>query len=158
VGEVDLSWDAGLCVPEPEPSGCTRSRCFWKEHSGRQGDPDWVSPHLPIWLGSMDGAKSVLISQADSAGRLLSFCIMGGYENGITRLYAELLTARLNEAEGASPAAIQSVLESVDAFLAGVSWQNWCGLSSAQRCQVAHWREALADWNNGVTGPGACPN
>jgi len=156
-GQVDLSRDAGLCEREVEPAACTRSRCFWKEHSGRSGDPDWVSRHLPIWLGSEGGAKSVLISQADSAGKLLSYCIMGGYFNGIARLYAELLTVRLNEAEGASPLAVQSVVDQADLFLAGTSWKSWCDLNHSQRCQVDQWRKALSDWNEGRTGPGVCP-
>lgn len=155
-GQMDPSWDAGLFEPAPEPSGCTRTRSFWKVHAGLDGSPDWISEHLPILLGSEGGAKSVLIEDAATAGRLLSFCVLGGGDNGITRLYAELLTVRLNMAEGASADVIQETLHDVDAFLAGTSWQDWCGLDDATRCKISHWRDTLNSWNRGITGPGAC--
>lgn len=154
--ETDNSRDAGLYVPAAEPAGCTRTRSFWKDHSGQNGDPDWVSEHLPIRLGADGGAKSIVVEDAATAARILGLCIMGGYDNGITRLYAELLAARLNIAEGASPAEIEGTLQAVDQFLAGTCWQDWCNLNSATRCQVSVWRDTLNNWNRGLTGPGAC--
>jgi hypothetical protein len=154
-GEVDQTVDAGVFEPPSEPSGCVRTRSFWSDHAGSYGDPDWVTPHLPILLGLEGGAKSVLIDKACAASRLLSLGC-GGSKNGITRLSAELLAARLNMAEGASADAISQTLQEVDAFLATHCAESWCGLDSATRCKVDHWKDTLYSYNLGLLGPAAC--
>ena len=97
----------------------------------------------------------MLVENACRAAKILGYW-MGGRKNGIFRLYAELLTARLNIAQGATPSAIDQTLAEVDAFLATKNSRDWCGLDKATRCLVSHWQNTLFDWNHGTTGPGAC--
>lgn len=153
-GVNDMSHDAGLCHPDVDPTGCTHSRLWWRDHASRHGDPDLVSRYLPIWLGTEGGAKSVRIADSKAAVRVL--CYMGRDFHGLNRLAGELLAARLNEAAGASAEVVQDVLNAVDTFFAGTSGRDWAKLNQSQRRQVEHWRRALQNWNEGKTGPGSC--
>jgi hypothetical protein len=149
--EVDLTWDAGLM-----DAGCTRSKGYWKNHAGFGPQADVVTALLPIWLGDDDGDKSVAVVDAQIAYDLLSMKVYGEPANGITKLYAQLLAAKLNMADGASWYDIHETLAAADDFLADYDWMDWSTLDGEQRQMVLHWMGTLDQYNNGYIGPGHC--
>ena len=76
--------------------------------------------------------------------------------NGINKLYAQLLAAKLNIANGASGSAIASTISAADAFLAANDSLSWKGLSKASQNTVLGWMTALDNYNNGLSGPAHC--
>lgn len=153
------SSSAGVGVTVLCDSGCTRTIGFWKTHAGTKKQADVVTPLLPVWLGTAAGAKSVNVTTNTLAVQLLS---MNGTndvhdaENGINKLYAQLLGAKLNMESGAGTASIFTVMNAADAFLANKNTLDWAGLTSAQQTQVLSWMTSLDNYNNGLVGPDHC--
>jgi hypothetical protein len=135
---------------DPGPSGCTRTIGYWKTH------PEMVTPLLPVWLGIGSG-KSIQVTTATQAVQILSMSSpYGSSSNGITKLYAQLLAAKLNILNGADEADITATLLSADDFLARYDWKNWKGLNAVQKQTVLDWKTILDNYNNGLIGPGHC--
>lgn len=133
----------------PCEGGCTLTIGYWKTHDDR------VTPFLPIWLGNAGGAKSVQVTTAAQAVNVLSMKL-GDPSNGITKLYAQLLAAKLNIANGASGSAVASVITAADNFLAMYDYTAWDSLSKGQQNTVLGWMTTLDNYNNGYIGPGHC--
>jgi len=148
----------GVCgaPPPPPPSGdaCTRTIGYWKNHAGFGPQADVVTPLLPVWLGTSGGAKSVHVMTAALAVALLDRS--GDASNGINKLYAQLLAAKLNIKNGADGSAVLQTITQADAFLAMHAAAAWSSLSSTQRQQVLAWMSTLDDYNNGRIGPSHC--
>ena len=151
--EVDDTWDAGM---RPIDLGCTRSKGYWKNHAGFGPQADVVTELLPIWLGWDDGAKAMAVTDAQIAVDILSQDVYGVPSNGITKLYAQLLAAKLNIADGAFDGEIDAVITGADEFLAGYDWMDWDSLTKDQMKMVLGWKDVLDDYNNGIIGPGYC--
>jgi hypothetical protein len=136
--------------------GCTLTIGYWKTHAGFTGrNADRVTQYLPILLGSIGGAKTVEVDTAEFAVEVLSFKL-GGASNGIAKLYAQLLAAKLNIANGASPDDVAAIILDADAFLAIHDHNDWRTLSKAQKATVLTWMTLLDGYNNGDLGPGHC--
>ena len=153
--EIDLTWDAGMFTAE---EGCTFSKGYWKNHAG-QGNgnqPDVVTPLLPIWLGNENGDESIEVTTAEIAYDLLGQRTYGEPSDGITKLYAQLLAAKLNIADGASDDDVADVISDADDFLADHSYTEWSDLDHDQRQMVLGWKDTLDMYNNGFIGPGPC--
>jgi hypothetical protein len=148
----------GMCgaPPPPPPTGdaCTRTIGYWKTHAGFGPQADVVTPLLPVWLGTSGGAKSVHVTTAALAVALLDKS--GDASNGINKLYAQLLGAKLNIANGADGSAILQAITQADAFLATHAAADWGALTSTQRQQVLSWAAMFDDYNNGRIGPQHC--
>jgi hypothetical protein len=149
----------GVCgspPPPPPESGdaCTRTIGYWKNHAGFGPQADVVTPLLPLWLGTAGGTRSIHVTTAALAVSLLDHS--GNSSNGINKLYAQLLAAKLNIANGASGSAVLQTITQADLFLAAHGAADWNALSSAQRQQVLAWMSTLDDYNNGRLGPGHC--
>jgi len=153
-GETDLTWDAGIY--RPMQVGCTRTIGYWKTHAGFGPQPDMVSQYLPIWLGDAGGAKSMQVTSAAMAVNVLSQHYYGSPSNGITKMMAQLLGAKLNFAAGASDADVSAAVTAADAFLADHDYTEWNSLSRADKNMVRDWHEMFDDYNNGCIGPGHC--
>lgn len=155
-GESDRTWDAGIYMPEDE--GCSHTIGYWKTHAGFGPQDDVVTPLLGngIWLGTAMGAKSLAVTTAQLAYDVLTMSVYGSPSNGITKLYAQLLGAKLSIADGASDAAVAATIALADAFLADHDWNDWSSLSPAQKTMVNGWKSTLDDYNNGDIGPGHC--
>ncbi len=82
--------------------------------------------------------------------------VYGSPSNGITKLYAQLLGAKLSIADGAGDGAVAMAIAAADAFLASHDWTDWNGLSTAQKDMVMAWHGMFDDYNNGEIGPGHC--
>jgi len=159
------SWTIVINVP---CSGCTLTIGYWKTHLGNGPQPDRVSSKLPITLGTVGGAETVIITKANAPEPLVVdatgiFDFQGttstaDASNGINRLYAQLLAAKLNIAYGADPKAIAATIASADAFLADHDSLSWAALPRQQRNLVNSWQSALDAYNNGVLpgGPAHC--
>lgn len=146
------SWTVNVNVPS---SGCTLTIGYWKTHAGGVGNnPDMVTPLLPVWLGTSGGTKSVQVTSASQAVTLLS--MSGNASNGINKLYAQLLGAKLNIASGADASAVNSTISAADAFLATHNASDWSSLTKVQQQQVLGWATTLDNYNNGLIGPGHC--
>jgi uncharacterized repeat protein (TIGR01451 family) len=137
------------------PSVCTLTIGYWKTHAGFTGrNADRVTPELPQWLGNVAGAKSVQVGNAPQAVSLLS--MSGDASNGVNKLYAQELAAKLNIFRGSSPTAVASTLAAADAFLASYNSGDWAALSKTQKTQVNNWATTFDQYNNGLIGPGHC--
>jgi hypothetical protein len=140
--------------PAPPGDGCTRTIGYWKNHAGFGPQPDVVTPLLPIWLGTAAGAKSVFVTSAAQAVELLN--MSGDASNGINKLYAQLLAARLNIKNGANGSAVLQTITQADVFLSTHAAADWGSLSAAERQRVLTWMSTLDDYNNGRLGPSQC--
>ena len=87
---------------------------------------------------------------------LLSQKVYGHPSNGITKLYAQLLAAKLNIVNFANPYEIEDVISDADDFLADYGYEDWDSLDKDQRKMVNGWKSYLDDYNNGLIGPGHC--
>jgi hypothetical protein len=155
-GENDMTWDAGIFMPVEE--GCTRTIGYWKNWTGlgRGNQPDMVTQYLPIWLGDDTGAKSLPVTDVYIAVDVLEQRTYGRPNNGITKLYAQLLAAKLNFAAGASDNDVAQYVADADAFLADYDYEDWGDLTDEQVDNVRMWHGAFDDYNNGIIGPGHC--
>jgi hypothetical protein len=153
-GETDLTWDAGIYRPTQE--GCTLTIGFWKTHAGFGPQDDVVTPLLPIWLGDAGGTKSIAVINATIAHDILLMNVYGHQDNGITKLYAQLLGAKLNIASGASGSAVSNTISRADEFLADNDWTDWDSLSGSMQSRILRWQTKLDEYNNGLVGPGHC--
>jgi hypothetical protein len=156
-GQIAMYWDAGMIwTGAPPDSGCTRGKGFWKNHCGFGPQPDFVSQYLPIWLGESEDGPGILVDSARVAYDILTQQVYGEPFNGVTRLYAQLLAAKLNIASGAYGSVIDEVLTHADLFLGAFSWEDWDELSPERRRQVLEWKDTLESYNEGDIGPGSC--
>jgi len=152
--ESNLTIDAGMYIMGAH--GCTHGKGFWKNHTGFGPQDDLVTPLLPIWLGNEDGEKSLNVETAEIAYDILQQQTYGEPSNGITKLYAHLLTVKLNIANGADGDDISDLIAEIDNFLADHDWEDWNGLTREEKRSVNQWKGQVGGYNNGDTGPGAC--
>jgi hypothetical protein len=134
-------------------AACTLPVGHWQTHAGATPPtPDRITPYLPILLGTPGGAQTVEVATAGQALPLLSFA--GDRANGVNRLYAELLAAKLNIARGAPGDAIAATIAAADASLAEHGPGDW--ILHPQHDAVIAWTDQLAAFNAGALGPGGC--
>jgi len=129
--------------------GCTLTIGYYKNH------PSSITP-LPSYLGTSGGTKTLVVSSQAIGVDVLGQRVYGAPANGITKLYAQLLAAKLNGLHGASLSAVSATISSADAFLATHDYLDWSSLSTTEKNSVLVWHSALDNYNNGVTGPGHC--
>ena len=141
---------------EPPGEGCTRTIGYWKNWDGSGPQADVVTQYLPITLGS-GGGKSVVVSNTTTSHAILSFSYAGGKaSNGITKLYAQLLAAKLNLAADADVSPVAGTIAAADAFLALYDQGDWASLTKDQQKMVLAWMTTLDNYNNGLLGPSHC--
>jgi hypothetical protein len=150
----DYTIDAGLYMPPQE--GCTRTKGYWGSHDGFGPQDDMVTALLPQWLGDAGGGSSLAVTTAAIASDVLGQHTYGHPHNGITKLYAQLLAAKLNIENGADDTDIADVIDDADAFLADHSWQDWDDLDDVTQDMVLDWKTMADNYNKGVIGPGHC--
>ncbi len=136
--------------------GCTRTIGYWKTHAGFGPQGDMVSPLLPIWLGTNGGASSIEVKTAQQAVGIFSQNVYGTPSNGITKLYAQLLAAKLNLKSGAGGGAIAVIVRLIDRYLASNSYTKWNSMSRIEKTLILVWHRTLDHYNNGLIGPRHC--
>ena len=150
------SWTIDINVP---CGGCTLTIGYWKTHAGFTGNnADVVTQYLPIYLGTQGGTYTTKVSNPTQAVNILNK--ENDSSNGIQKLKAQLLGAKLNIANGASKTGIAGVISNADAFLAAHPASDWTAtppkLTKAEKNQVLSWATKLDQYNNGLIGPGHC--
>jgi len=143
----------------PIPTGgCTFTIGYWKTHAGFGPQADVVTPLLPIQLGN-GGGKSLNVNSAAFAVQLLGFNGSNNVfaaSNGINKLYAQLLGAKLSIANGAGSSAVATTIAAADAYLTTHDSGDWASLSKTEKGQVLAWMTTLDNFNNGLIGPAHC--
>jgi len=153
-GEYDPTWDCGLYrVPQ---EGCTLTIGFWKTHSGFGPQDNVTGMYLPQWLGTAGGTHSIAVTDSAIAHDILMRNVYGSNSNGITKLYAQMLAAKLNIAAGADPTDVTAFIALADAFLADHDYTDWDSLDKPTQKMVLGWMSEFDDYNNGIIGPGHC--
>lgn len=147
---VALTWEC-------ECNGYTLTIGYWKNHDGSGPQADEITPLIikaggTIWLGTPNGEYSVAVKNAAEAVNYLDR--QGKSSNGINRLYAQLLAAKLNILNGACDDAIEETIAAADAFLATHGADEWDDLTADEKQDVNGWKDMADDYNNGVIGPG----
>lgn len=161
-GEFDADKHAmvkfDLMVEPPSEEGCTYTKGYWKNWTGlgNGNQADMVTPLLPIWLGNAGGDKSLFVDDVYMAVDVLKEKTYGHSHNGITKLYSQLLAAKLNFANGASDDAVANVVQRADNFLANHDWTDWDDLNRRAKRRVLRAQRILDRYNNGTIGPGHC--
>jgi hypothetical protein len=148
-GSADWTVDINV----PCSTGCTLTIGYWKNHAGFGPQDDMVTELLPVWLGFQ------YVGTNEKAVQFLSFQGSNNVfdaSNGINKLYAQLLAAKLNIASGADDSAVSSTINQADLFLLTKSSTDWAGLSKANKVKVLTWLATLDGFNNGTIGPGHC--
>jgi hypothetical protein len=142
---------ATVDVNVPCPGGCTLTIGYWKNHAGFGPQADMVSTLLPQTLGS------ITVDTPGKAVQFLSFFGSNYYfnaSNPVNKLYAQLLGAKLNIADGASSSAISTTLTASDDFL--MTHNSLSSLTKQEKSMVLTWATILDNFNNGLIGPGHC--
>jgi hypothetical protein len=152
-GENDFSWDAGMYKPATQ--GCTHSKGYWMNHAGFGPQKNLVSPYLPIWLGNDGGSASIAVTDSAIAYEILSQKL-DSRSNGIVKLYAQLLAAKLCIADGADDMDVAEIISSADDFLSDYGYNDWYNLDKSDQKSVLYWKDMLDQYNNGLIGPGHC--
>ncbi len=136
------------CTPSVS-QGCTLTIGYYKNH------PTAIAP-LPVYLGTPGGAKTLVVSSQTIGVNVLGQHTYGAPANGITKLYAQLLAAKLNILRGATATAVSSTISAADAFLATHNHNDWATLTATEAANVSAWHTTLDKYNNGLIGPGHC--
>ncbi len=131
-------------------AGCTKTIGYWKNHSS-----EFVK-YLPQFLG-LEGGKETLSVMTEEVGvGVLTQTMFGEPNNGITKLYAQLLATKFNIASGASDKDAASVILLADTFLSTHDYTDWADLAPEEQTEVLSWKTTLDQFNNGIIGPGHC--
>ena len=142
--EAVVNINTGECPPPV--LACTRTIGYWKNHAGAGPQEDAMSALLPVWLGTVNGTESIQVTSTTQAIQILK---KEKASNGIEKLYAQLLAAKLNIEKGASDESISAVIDTADAFLANHNAGDWKPLSKQQQSRVLQWMTTLDRYNNG---------
>jgi len=133
--------------------GCTLTIGYWKTHADPSSPRHDATQTLkvlaaaqpPITLGGLAVTEQNVVS-------LLSFS--GDPSKPINKLYAQLLAAKLNIANGADGSAVSTTIADADAFLTGK--QPGQNLSGPDRQKAVSLAATLENFNSGGIGPGHC--
>lgn len=146
----DDDWTVDVGVP---CGGCSLTIGYWKTHAGFGPQPDMVSDLLPQLLGlHVVNSPALAVQYLSFKGDNNQF----DASNGINKLYAQLLGAELNIANGADGSAIALKIAEAQLYLAGHGSASWYNLSKNQQKYVLGLMTIFDNYNNGLIGPGHC--
>lgn len=150
------SWD--VVANTPCVTGCTLTIGYWKNHAGLGPQPNVMHQYLDQWLGNASGLLSYDVVTEANAVKILSFKLnsISAASNGISKLYAQLLGAKLNIAAHASPGPIQSVISGADNYLSNHNESAWASELKSQKNSILSWAAQLDAYNNGLWGVPHC--
>lgn len=132
---------AGASQPTVVVTGCdvcTLGQGYWKTHPEA-----W--PVSTLTLGTVSYDQTQLLS-------ILGQQVQG---NGLVSLAHQLIAAKLNVARGADDSAIASSITAADALIGSLEVPP-VGSGSLDPSATGALNTALTNYNEGVTGPGAC--
>ena len=130
--------------------GCTLTIGYWKNHEEAMG------PLLPVRLGADGRPDTVWVTDIWQADDILNIPVAS---NGIYKLQAQLLAAKLNVANGASIRGVaRTARRDADRLLGRYNPGEWDALSTELKSKINAVMSTLDDYNNGIIGPGHCPS
>jgi hypothetical protein len=143
-------WSVKVTVPCAQ--GCTLTIGYWKTHGDRSSPRndagqtlDVLAEAQPLTLGNLAVTNENVVS-------LLSFS--GDPSKPINKLYAQLLAAKLNIANGADGSAVATTIANADTFLTGKQPNQ--NLTNTQKQTSVSLAATLENFNSGGIGPGHC--
>ena len=138
-------------------SGCTLTIGYWKTHAGFTGrNADRITPLLPLTLGCPPAqyAKGANVTNAIQAVSILTFAALsGGASNGLNKLAAQLLAAKLNIANGASHSVtFDQTIVTANAYLCSYGFNpgSWSSLSKSIKSSINSVMGTIDTYNNGL--------
>jgi hypothetical protein len=123
-------------------TNCTLTIGYWKTHLSV------TAQYLPQTLGS------TTVSTTTQAYQILQ---KEDSSNGLEKLQAQLLGAKLSIARGADPSAVSSTIATADWYLSTRTTKDWGKQSKDDKATILELATTLDRYNNGVIGPGHCP-
>ena len=121
-----------------ESFNCTYTLGYWKNHTS-------VWPASSLTLGTV----------TYNATQLLSILNQQPQGNGLISLAHQLITAKLNIAQGADPTAVSATIAAADAQIGGLVVPP-VGSGTLTPGSTSSKTQTLDDFNNGLIGPGHC--
>lgn len=138
-------------------TGCTLTIGYWKTHAGFTGrNADRITPYLPITLGCPPAqyAKGATVTSATQAVAILTFsALSGGAKNGLNKLAAQLLAAKLNIANGAShDSTFDATVSTANGYLCSYGFNpgSWNSLSNSVKSSINAVMTTIDTYNNGL--------
>ncbi|MEO6461911.1 MAG: hypothetical protein ABIP29_02455 [Candidatus Eisenbacteria bacterium] len=122
----------------PLAQNCTFTQGYWKNH-------EEVWPVTGLTLGNV----------SYSAAQLLQILQQQPQGNKLVILAHQLIAAKLNLANGASPASVATTIANADAIIANKVVPP-IGSGSLTNNPATSYANTLDDFNNGLLGPGHC--
>lgn len=132
-------------TPPQPPVGttnCTLTIGYWKNHASV------TALYLPQRLGND------IVSGTSTAVNILK---KEDSSNGLEKLKAQLLAAKLSIARGADPSEISSTVAQADTQIASYPVSRWNALPKSVQAAILAAATKLDQYNNGIIGPGHCP-
>ncbi len=117
---------------------CTFTQGYWKNHTEA-----WPVAGLTLGTVNYTAAQLLAILQQPAQG------------NKLTILAHQLIAAKLNLNNGASPASISATIAAADALIGGLVVSP-IGAGSLPTNPATGYANSLDDFNNGLIGPGHC--
>lgn len=138
-------------------TGCTLSIGYWKTHAGYTGkNADRITQYLPLVIGCPPAqyAKGANVTSATQAVSILSFnALLGGASNGLNKLAAQLLAAKLNILNGAAHSGtFDSTVSTANGYLCSYGFNpgSWNSLSNSIKNAINTVKDTLDRYNNGI--------
>jgi hypothetical protein len=131
--------------------GCTFTQGYWKNHGGTKKNIPNAWPVASLIIGGQTYTKLELIAimEAPTVG------------NGVMSLAQQLIAAKLNVLNGASSAGIAASIAAADLLIDNAGGKILVGPPSSPVLDpnvTSALNDALTDYNEGITGPGHCPD
>jgi hypothetical protein len=171
-GVSDDSQFSPTLIASTDPRGandCTLTQGFWKTHgpagcaSGNNADA-WMEASWPVGVptvstGCPAGAQPVLTLGTVNycAAQICAILNTPASGNGLIFLAHQLIAAKLNVIMGATPPpSIVTAISNADALIGSLVVPP-VGSGFLSPGSASSLTNTLDDFNNGTTGPGACP-
>jgi hypothetical protein len=155
--DAEGSDDWSVKVTVPCAQGCTLTMGYWKTHANPNSPRHDATQTLEVLAAAQPpitvGGNTVTATPGTyNVVSLLSFS--GSPNLPINKLYAQLVAAKLNIANGADGSAVSTTIANADTFLTGK--QPSQNLTNAQKQTSVSYAATLENFNSGGIGPGHC--
>jgi len=149
VGVADNDYTVKSATTTFEGDNCTFTQGFWKNHSGIKKNIPNVWPVNSLTIGGIVYTKAELVAImiAPTAG------------NGIMSLVQQLIAAKLNVLNGADSSSIAQTIIAADTLIDNAGGKIVPPFTSPflAPAVTSALNNALTNFNEGVSGPGHCP-
>lgn len=129
-----------------DAEGCTLTQGYWKTHGPiptGNNENEWDVANLTLGTVNYSDLQLQAIFDTPAAG------------NGLIALAHQLIAAKLNKANGASTAAVDSAIAAADALIGGLVIPP-VGGGELPSSSTSSLTDVLAQYNEGLIGPGHC--